>query len=80
VPISIAPEPDASFATWKRSVKVVPDDAEPVLVIVDENVTAVPATAAVGVTTPAVRFGPVTVTVAEAVAVRGGVTVPPRQL
>ena len=62
VPITTAPAPDAFVAVWKTSVKVVPVEETPVLVIVDESVTAIPAVAAVGVGAVAVRFAPVTVT------------------
>ena len=57
VPIDVAPVPDASFAIWKRSVKVDCVEAVPLLVIVELRVTAVPNVATVGVTAPAVRLG-----------------------
>lgn len=66
VPMSVAPVPELSVALWKRFVK--PDTVEPVPLFetVAENVVAVPATAAVGETAPAMRSGKdgtVTVTV-----------------
>ena len=69
VPIDVVPVPDASFAIWKRSVKVDCVEAVPLLVIVELRVTAVPNVATVGVTAPAVRLGavgPVAVTAVHA--------------
>ncbi len=75
VPISVAPEPLLSVARWKRSVKLEPVEAEPVLLIVAASVTGVAAVAELGVIKEAERSGatpPDTVRVAAAVAVPPG--------
>lgn len=55
--MSVAFDPPASVASWKRSVKPEPVEAAPKFVMVAMSVTGVPAVAVPGVTEPAVRSG-----------------------
>ena len=55
VPMSVAPEPNALVALWKRLVKPAPVEADPLFEIVLERVTAVPTVAVVGDVGLAVR-------------------------
>ena len=55
--MSVAPDPLASVALWKRSVKAAPVEAAPGFEIVAVSDIGVPAVALVGETAPAVRSG-----------------------
>lgn len=58
VPTTARPAPAEVTAVWNTLVKVVTVDAEPLLVTVEDSVTAVPAIAVVGVVLLGVRLIP----------------------